>query len=310
MQTSATHYLSWLTTTAEMATQSAAQAGAAASAYLEAFAMTVPPPVIAANRALLGALVATNFLGINTAAIMATEAQYMEMWAQDATAMYGYQAQSAAATTALPQYTPPAPTTTGIQAAAVPAAGLGDIFAPGSNQATTGLAGLLNLFSGQSGSAFGSLLNSQILNTIGSSQFLNPGSTVAPLLALAELPLAMQQSASNREQTDLQLQAVRAQELSNELQALQAGRDPGLYNGGHPIAGLGNAKSLGGLSVPRGWTNNTTMTTVGGEPVGRPLGGMPLGMIPLGRPGTIGTTSQKFKGPQAQSVVPRHPSGG
>ena len=39
--------------------------------------MTVPPPVIAANRSLLMALVATNFLGQNTAAIAATEAQYM-----------------------------------------------------------------------------------------------------------------------------------------------------------------------------------------------------------------------------------------
>jgi PPE-repeat protein len=47
-------------------------------------------------------LVATNFLGINTAAIMATEAQYAEMWAQDAAAMYGYAGSSAAATTLTP----------------------------------------------------------------------------------------------------------------------------------------------------------------------------------------------------------------
>jgi len=62
----------------------------AATAYETAFMMTVPPPVIAANRALLMALIATNFFGQNTPAIMATEAQYMEMWAQDAAAMYGY----------------------------------------------------------------------------------------------------------------------------------------------------------------------------------------------------------------------------
>ena len=47
-------------------------------------------------------LVATNFLGINTAAIMATEAQYAEMWAQDAAAMYGYAGSSAAAATLTP----------------------------------------------------------------------------------------------------------------------------------------------------------------------------------------------------------------
>ena len=61
---------------------------AAAGAYDAAYAMTVPPPLIAANRAQLVALVATNSLGQNTPAIMATEAEYSEMWAQDATAMY------------------------------------------------------------------------------------------------------------------------------------------------------------------------------------------------------------------------------
>ena len=46
--------------------------------------------MIAANRALLAALVATNFLGQNTPAIAANEATYAEFWAQDAVAMYGY----------------------------------------------------------------------------------------------------------------------------------------------------------------------------------------------------------------------------
>ncbi len=71
---------------------------------------TVPPPVIAANRTLLAALVATNFLGINTPAIMATEAQYAEMWVQDAITMYTYQAASAAAGVLQP-LTPATPTT-------------------------------------------------------------------------------------------------------------------------------------------------------------------------------------------------------
>jgi PPE-repeat protein len=92
------------------------------AAYEAAFAMTVPPPVIAANRALLMALIATNFFGQNTPAIMATEAHYMEMWAQDAAAMYGYAGASAAASTVTP-FNPPAQTTnpagTAVQAAAV-----------------------------------------------------------------------------------------------------------------------------------------------------------------------------------------------
>ncbi|WP_276043448.1 PPE family protein, partial [Mycobacterium palustre] len=101
-------YISWLTTTAAAAEQAGAQAAASAAAYEAAFTATVPPPVIAANRALLAALVATNFLGINTPAIMATEAQYAEMWVQDAIAMYTYAAASAAAG-ALQPLTPAAP---------------------------------------------------------------------------------------------------------------------------------------------------------------------------------------------------------
>ncbi len=61
------------------------------------FAATVNPALVASNRATLAALVATNFLGINTPAIMATQAQYAEMWVQDATAMYTYAASSLAA---------------------------------------------------------------------------------------------------------------------------------------------------------------------------------------------------------------------
>jgi PPE-repeat protein len=101
----ATPFIAWLDSGGLEADEAASQAFAAAAAYEAAFAATVPPPVIAANRALLAALVATNFLGQNTPAIAATEAVYMEFWAQDAGAMYSYASNSAAATqlTELPQ---------------------------------------------------------------------------------------------------------------------------------------------------------------------------------------------------------------
>jgi hypothetical protein len=108
MQQAATAYSAWLTAAAAQADRTAAQALAAVAAYETAFAATVAPPVIAANRALITVLVATNTLGQNTAVIAATEAQYAEMWAQDAAAMYAYQAQSAAAVQ-LPTFTIPAP---------------------------------------------------------------------------------------------------------------------------------------------------------------------------------------------------------
>ena len=71
MAAAAAPYVAWLSATAGQAEQAAAQAQAAAGAYEAAFAMTVPPPVIAANRAQLMLLVATNFFGQNTAAIAA-----------------------------------------------------------------------------------------------------------------------------------------------------------------------------------------------------------------------------------------------
>ncbi|MCV7031330.1 PPE family protein [Mycobacterium sherrisii] len=100
-------YTAWLQACAGQAAQTATQAFSAAAAYEAAFAMTVPPPVVAANRAQLLALIATNFFGQNTPAIAATEAQYMAMWAQDATAMYGYAAAAASASTLKPFDEPP-----------------------------------------------------------------------------------------------------------------------------------------------------------------------------------------------------------
>jgi PPE-repeat protein len=110
MVAAAAPYVSWLSRAATLAEEASNQARAAAAAYEAAFAMTVPPPAVAANRVLLMTLVATNFFGQNTPAIAATEAEYAEMWAQDAAAMYGYAGASAIATQ-LASFTEPAQTT-------------------------------------------------------------------------------------------------------------------------------------------------------------------------------------------------------
>jgi PPE-repeat protein len=112
MASAVTPYVTWMKTTATQAEQAAAQANAAAAAFEQAFASVVPPPLIAANRATLAQAVATNVLGQNTGVIAQLEAQYGEMWAQDATAMYTYAGHSAAATkvtpfTAAPQVADP-----------------------------------------------------------------------------------------------------------------------------------------------------------------------------------------------------------
>ncbi|MDQ2628478.1 MAG: PPE family protein, partial [Actinomycetota bacterium] len=103
-------YVAWLQANGAKAEQTAIQAKTVVAAYEAAFAATVPPAEVAANRALLAALVATNFLGQNTPAIAATEAHYGEMWAQDAVAMYGYAAVATPAS-ALPAVDPPPRTT-------------------------------------------------------------------------------------------------------------------------------------------------------------------------------------------------------
>lgn len=113
MASAAAPYLAWMRATATGCEQAATQAVAAATAYDSAFVMTVPPPVIAANRAELAALVATNIFGQNTPAIAATEAHYSEMWAQDAAAMYAYADSSAAVTRLAPFASPPQTTNAG-----------------------------------------------------------------------------------------------------------------------------------------------------------------------------------------------------
>ncbi len=106
-------YVSWLSAAVAQTEEAASQARAAAGAFETAFAMTVPPPAVAANRVLLMTLIATNFFGQNTPAIAATEAQYMEMWAQDAAAMYGYAGSSVSASQLTPFTSPPKTTTPG-----------------------------------------------------------------------------------------------------------------------------------------------------------------------------------------------------
>jgi PPE-repeat protein len=110
MAATAAHYMGWLQTTAEQGKQTAMQARAAAAAYEQAYAMTVPPPAVTANRTQLASLIATNLLGQNTAAIAATDAQYADYWAQDATAMSDY-ATSSGAATQLPPFSSPKQTT-------------------------------------------------------------------------------------------------------------------------------------------------------------------------------------------------------
>ena len=122
MTSAAQPYITWMQETAAQAEQAATQAQAAAAAYEQAFATTVAPPLVAANRAETAAAVQANVFGQYTPLIAQLEAQYGQMWAQDAAAMYGYAGQSASAAQVTPFATPAATTNPGgtaTQAAAV-----------------------------------------------------------------------------------------------------------------------------------------------------------------------------------------------
>ncbi|SOX54091.1 PPE family protein [Mycobacterium ahvazicum] len=95
-------YVTWVKTTAAQAEHASQQLSAASAAFETAFASVVPPPVVAQNRALLAQAMATNALGQNGGLIAQLEAEYAKMWAQDATTMYNYAAQSASATKVTP----------------------------------------------------------------------------------------------------------------------------------------------------------------------------------------------------------------
>ena len=117
-------YLDWMRVTAQQCQQVATSMQAMTTAFELTHWTVVHPSVVAANRARLAMLLATNFFGINYPAIAETEAEYHAMWVNNAAAMFRYAATSASAVRP-PAFTPPPPVAnpSGVttQAALVPA---------------------------------------------------------------------------------------------------------------------------------------------------------------------------------------------
>jgi PPE-repeat protein len=270
MAEAAAPYAAWMSGTAAQAEQAAAQARAAASAYETAFAATVPPPVIAANRSQLASLVATNLVGQNTPAIAATEAQYADMWAQDAAAMYRY-AGSAAAATQLTPFTEPPQTTNPAGTAGQTPAVAHAVGAPAGTDAQSALTQLMSAMPRALQSAAapaGAPPSSSSITTITGAVESVGGIIAGPGQGAVVVTIISGLGAYAQNLGGILDAAGSAGAASPGLGALAAGLGsgmPALGSAGFGAAssavsaGMGSAGVVGALSVPPSWAAATPM---------------------------------------------------
>ncbi|HYB81477.1 MAG TPA: PPE domain-containing protein, partial [Mycobacterium sp.] len=196
------------------------------------------PALVAANRARLAQLLATNFFGINLPAIAETEAEYVAMWVNNSAAMYRYAATSASAVV-LPQFSSPPPIANPVGLAAQASA----------DPATTAASPASTISSALTTAASsGGLIDNgwfQLANAWG-NQFIASGFPVNLLGVCAQLATAKGfQSAGESigaglSQVGADLAAAEAQFAS----ALGAGSVPA------PTAAMGTGVLVGNLTAP------------------------------------------------------------
>ncbi|CQD20065.1 PPE family protein [Mycobacterium lentiflavum] len=299
-------YVAWTTGAAARAAEAAGQARLAVEAYEAAFAMTVPPPVVFANRAQLATLTATNYFGQNSPAIAANEAQYGEMWAQDAAAMYQYAANSAIATDVTPFTDAPQVTdTNGLtsqEVAVAKATGLsaGDQAAMQSlvqtvpstlDAMSTPVSFASTSLLGDTASGLAGLgLDPTTVSTLSNVAAIWIMAVPTPLYALSSL-FGIAQSSQAMGMATVPIGADAAAAGVGAAEAATAGA-AGLGNAG-VLGTMGSAASLGPLSIPQGWTSVIPPAPVGGAVTALPgaaagASSMPsmLGGVPLRAPGS------------------------
>ncbi len=256
MATAVAPYVTWMNSTAAAAERAATQATASAAAYQNAYAMTVPPPLIAANRTQLAALVATNILGQNTPAILANEAQYAAMWAQDAAAMYAYAAASASAGTLNPLKSPAQTTNPGgaaAQGAAVSTAGTQSQL----NHLVSALPGAVQGLAspGATGSGLLGSTNGFLNDLLSSGSNIGIYNDAVALVGVAGNAAAWNGFQAIVTGVTSSTPAVAASAASTAPAALGAGLAGSVTPAASPIAAtMGQATPVGRMSVPATWS--------------------------------------------------------
>lgn len=265
MAAAAAAYATWMNANAAQAEQTAAQAREAATAYETAFAGMVPPPLIAANRAQLASLLATNIFGQNASAIAATEVQYANMWAQDAAMMYGYAGQSAAAAQVTPFTSPPQTTNPGGLAAQVGGVGQSTGTAAGTgaqstlSQLMSGVPASLQGLAAPATTGPGASSAQGLLSIIGSgtplTMLLEAYEVGGPLLLPARVALVTATSGYGLSARGFQTGVLPLADAAPLATELGSAGPTGLA--GVASAGVGDAGLVGALSVPPSWAAAT-----------------------------------------------------
>ncbi|MFZ0903926.1 MAG: PPE family protein [Mycobacterium sp.] len=329
-------YIAWLQGTSASAAQTGAQAQVAAAAYQSAYASMVPLPEIAANRALLAQLVANNFLGQNTGAIATTEANYLDMWIQDALSMDTYQVNSKAASTLPAQSAAPQVASGAMPAAATSAATPAD--------ASSVIAGLLvdlaELFGVPSTTTglLPTLTTDGLVSWLGvvaQAVAANPTAALLPVQAtyymgmLSSTPARMfmsggggsGSSAAGAGMAGMQdsLLANVGKFVDGKLVNVMSGVGGQLEKWGSSVAAsLAGAQHVGGLSVPNAWHGLApemarAAPTLPATSVPAPTmtGGLPSSPFAQGLMGALAGRGVSSLGSRvAAKVMPRSPAGG
>src|ERR1700722_16058556 len=334
MASATTPYIAWLQGTAATAAQTGAQAQAAAGAYQSAYASMVPLPVIEANRTELAALVANNFLGQNTGAIATNEAEYLDMWIQDALTMDTYQVNSQAASALPAQSAAPQVASGAVANAATAAATPAD-----SSTVIRGLLGdVADLFGATSAGTGPATLDAagltSWLGTVATAVAADPTAALLPVQVtyymgmLGSMPARMFMSSgssasgaagSTLASTSDTLMANVGKFVDGKMANVMGGVGGQLRTWGPAISpSLASGPHVGGLSVPHSWHGlapemSRAAPVLPATSVAAPqmTHGLPSSPFSQGLMGALAGRGMSTMGSKvAAKVMPRSPAGG